>query len=276
MGGFGRTNWPRQRRIFSVAALPPVRARGMRLWPVPEPDCCELVPLPPPLSSLPAEMQNAVKKGVQIALRDMPPLNTSQAPNEHPPFKNTPLNKTVALVVGGDLALTGGAMAVIESALRGTTSASPPAGAELPIVAAQPQNSVTPQDLVPFLVFLSDNYERIHVSGVEAIPSSLDAYMMLAFTVIANGETIIDRGTIQDLRDLSIDLPPGSRLAFFVANRNESDAYLVYFTVFGWSYPCEGQGNFLSQTTLRQDGQWEEPTDPCVPPARRRNGVDCP
>lgn len=249
--------------------MPPVRAVGRKLFPSVEPECCDLVPLPDQLESLPGYIQDAVKKGVQIALRDMPPIATSRAPNEYPPFVSEPVNQTVEIVSGGQN--TSLAVAQIIAALKANTSPQV-SGAKYPIVDCTGFNNVTPQELIPFLVLLAGDYERVHFSGVEFGVSSIDAYTALAFTVMIDGETVLDRVSLLDLAELSIDAPPSSRIVFYIANRDADSAFLVYFSVRGWRYTCQDQGNSFSNTVLRQDGAWEEPNDPCVPPRRRLRG----
>jgi hypothetical protein len=255
-----RRNWARAPRTVTLS-FPAIRSLGPRLFPEPEPVCCELAPLPPALESLPGALQDAIKKGVQLALRDAPPATVSLAPNTAAPFRSRPLNETVVVVVGGDnqsfeadvlkKALVGGA--------TGTT----------PIIEVDPDNSVAIDKAIQFAFFRALDYERIHISGVDFVASSLDAYTALAFTILVDGIAVVDRASLLALRELSIDVAPKSKVSFLVSNADLNSSFVVYFTPKGWIYACDGQGNYLSQALLRQDGQWQEPNDACVPPRRR-------
>jgi len=264
--GFGTTNWPRHRRIFTVCEMPPVRGLGRKLFPEPETPCEDLCPLPPELDSIPGHIQDSVTKGMQIALRDLPPLTVSRSPNEYPPFRSSTIDELFILVTGSD------AIPTVVADMNAAITAHVPQiqGARFPVTSPLTP-AATPNALVPFLLFESLDYERLHFSGIDIIPTSLDAFLYTAFTILVNGgETAIDRASISALRKLSIDVPPKSRISLLVQNRDIFSAFTFYVTVRGWTYECEGQGNFLSQSVLRQDGQWEEPNGPCVPPRRRR------
>lgn len=264
--GFGRLGWPRKRRVISPCDMPPLRREGPALYPAAQDKCCDLAPLPDELGSLPGIIQDSVMKGLQRGLREMPPLNVVRAPHESPPFRSRSLNETVRLIIESDS--NPGTLSLIQ-ALIGNTSSTP--GVALDIVVASGA-AASPNDLIPFLVIEGDSFKRNHISGVDIIPSTLDAVDVCAFTVLVDGATVLDRVSLLDLMDFSLDALPSRRIEFFVQIRDPAALFFMYFAVKGWTYPCQDQGDFLSDATLQEDGHWEAPNAPCVPPRRGRGG----
>jgi hypothetical protein len=252
---------------ISITAFPALRERGPALFPYPVVPCCDLPPLPAQLASLPNTIQSSVKNGVQQALLagGTKPQITSAAPNEAAPFNSQPLNQTTTLIVGGSLTGTELSALAIEAAVVGpATLAQVTSGAVYDIAQVNPvDNDTVPQQLVTFLFLQASDYERLHLSGVDVLVSSMDAINALAFTIQVNGQTILDRVSFLALKTLSIDSPPKAVITFQVANRDPNSAFLVYFTPKGWNYVSQGQGNYLSAACLTPDGEWNPPLDEC-------------
>lgn len=234
----------------------------MRLFPAAEPCCSELTPLPPVLDSLPAVLQQAVERGLQRGFREMPPIATQPSPLVSPPFRHTSLNKEIALIIGSSPTIAG--MQSIEDGLVGNITQV--SGGMLPIVSKTAGFTATEQNT--FLTVQAGDYERLHFSGVDFAVSSLDALLTVAFSVYVDGYTVLDRVRLGALRELSIDAPPKSVVRWKFALPSDLDVFLIYMTIKGYRYTCEGQGNYFSQLGLREDGQWQIPNQPCVPSRR--------
>jgi hypothetical protein len=218
-------------------------------------------------------MQCAVKRGVQQALQDT--KNASQAfvglsqfpPHNSPPFKNTPLNQTVYLIIGGQIlagAPSSAATENIETALKGTASGFL-TGVPFPVVRGDPLNEFDASVWMPVVQVTTGVYERKHVSGFDFMVSSFDALVALAFTIQINGLTVVDRASLNDLNDLSLEVPPMGNLVVYAANRNAFSAFLVKLSMKGWVYTCTGMGNYLDQALYTDTLDDDPPLDSCAP-----------
>lgn len=268
-----RRRWPAPQRIL-LTTFPAIRARGMPLFPAAEPCCAELEPLPKALESLPAILQNAVEKGFQRGVREAPPIVTQGSPLESPPFRHTSLNDQFALIIGTSTTIEG--ISSINQGLIGNCAQT--SGAQLPIL--QKTAGFVPNDQNTFRTYRAADYERIHIQGVDFAVSSLDALLTLAFSVYVDGAAVLDRVRLGALRRLSIEVPPGGMCRWKVSIPDSVSVFLLYMTIYGWRYTVEGQGNYFSQTVLKEDGQFFIPNAPCVPSRRAlnngENGGTCP
>lgn len=246
----------------------PLREIGPRLWPEPRPDCSTLAPLPKELESLPSELECSVTRGVIRAYRNAPPIVAAQAPNTKAPFRSRPLNTTINLIVGSTDAITQNTMNTIYVALRGAAS--------LPVLAVLAKPPVLVVAPVEFYSVTPPDYQRAHIGGLKLIPDSLDAYNFLRFTVTVGGVTVLDQVGIDALEKFSIDASPRKKISFQVANLDPLSAFLVYFNVTdGWMYPSQGQGPYLSDAVIKNDGSWIEPTPSCAPNDNPANNGGC-
>lgn len=239
-------------------APPPSRTACVApVFSAPAPPCDELEPLPKELGALPAVLQAAIRDGMLMALAATPPITTQPSPTVAPPFRSQPIPLSGTVVVTGLTAEAEDGGDMLATAAQGAAAAE----------AAPTVFDSTPTD--PWMViarYTPPAFHRGVIDRIDVVPSSVDAYQYLRFSVVIGNQPVLDDVTILKLREggLGIQVPQQQEVLLRCRNLDTFSAFVLHFGVQGWVYPVADVGDSLS-TSVQHDSEFRVPTLPCEP-----------